>query len=81
MDSSQQTVSVMEKIYLEAEFYEDKTETWDYLGSSVDEAIESLSNEEKWNFYKENCQILDNFNLIAAVNQLITKFRMSTVLN
>ena len=57
-----QGISDMELEYINAERLEDRAETWDYLGQRI-----SLSNEEKYKFYHENCDLLNNFNLIAAV--------------
>ncbi len=54
-------ISGIELDYLHALKVEDRAETWDYLGQGL-----TLSNEEKWKYYQENCEILNNFGTIAA---------------
>lgn len=54
-------ISGIELEYLHALKLEDRAETWDYLGQGL-----TLSNEEKWKYYQENCELLNNFGGIAA---------------
>ncbi len=54
-------ISGIELEYLHALKVEDRAETWDYLGQGL-----LLSNEEKWKYYQENAELLNNFGIIAA---------------
>ena len=54
-------ISDIELDYLNALKLEDRAETWDYLGQNL-----VLSTEEKWKYYQENCEILNNFGVIVS---------------